>query len=384
MKGKEIMKRILVIIPHLKEGGGITELVYHVYSELAKKSNYKIEIIVESVLPGVKIPTFPDKIKIIHAPSFKHPLKYIFFWNRVAHMSSRYSYIHFHTDSLTKFYPYFVMMKKNNVIVHSHNATNGRVTSNKVKSVAHHVGMSIIKAGNFRRFACSDSAAKWLYRDQSYFQFNNAIDLKKFIFDPRLRKQIQVKMNLQGKNVYGHIGRFLPVKNQQRVIKIFSKISIQDPNAVLLLFGSGPDEMKIKKLVRILGIENQIYFMGFRSDVNRFLNVIDVVIFPSLFEGLPISLVEAQANGVSVFFSDEITNQVKLLPTSHSFSLNDSDENIANKVLEADLSQNKRKESIAILKQRGYDLSDMIADLDAFYSTYDHHSWRKKSIYAVD
>ena len=375
------MKKILIILPHLKEGAGLTEFVHQVYPELAQKFNYKIDIITETVLSGAKIPNFPETFKITNGPSITHAWKYFKFWNKVAKKASTYDYVHFHTDSLTKFYPYFVMRKKNNVIVHSHNATNKRITSSRLKSMLHKIGMRIIRNSSFRKFACSDIAAQWLFGNGNYFQVNNAIDLKKFKYDDKQREKLIKELALQGKVVYGHVGRFLPVKNHEKLIGIFHEIHAQQGNAVLLLFGNGENQGKIKNLVNDLDLQNSVYFTGFHSDLNVFLNVIDGFIFPSFSEGLGTSLIEAQANGIPVFFSDVIPHRVKILPNSQLFSLQETDHEIATKILNTNLTEYNRTDAIKMIADQGYELSDLIMDIDEFYSTYDHSDWSRKTIY---
>ena len=361
------MKRVLVILPHLKEGAGLTEFVHQVYPKLAQKFDYKVEIITETILPGVKIPTFPENFKITNGPSITHVWEYIRFWNNVAKQSLTYDYIHFHTDSLTKFYPYFVMRKKNNVIVHSHNATNERITNNKLKNMLHKTGMRVIHHGNFRRFACSDLAAKWLFGHDDYFQVNNAINLESFRYDENRRGELRKKFALQGKVVYGHVGRFLPVKNHEKLIRIFDKIHIQQENSVLLLFGNGANQEKIKNLVNGLGLQDSVYFLGFHSDLNVFLNVVDGFIFPSFSEGLGTSLIEAQANGIPVFFSDVIPHRVKILPNSQFFSLQETDQEIATKILNTNLARYNRIDANELVAKSGYELSDLVQEINEFY-----------------
>lgn len=377
------MKNILVIVPHLKEGGGLTEFVRHLYTELVNNKSYHVVIITEATLPETRIPKFSDKIKIIKAPAVTKIKDYVTFWNRVAHNSNKYDYVHFHTDSLTKFYPYFVMRNKENVIVHSHSSTNERITKNVIKRMLHKIGKRIVHKGKFKKFACSNFAAKWLFNDDSYIQVNNAIDLEKFKFDKNQRKKIEEEFNLKGKTVYGHVGRFLPVKNQSRVVEIFAKIYSLDRDSVLFFFGEGGERTQVEYLVKSLGLEDVVYFMGFRQDVNRFLNVLDWIIFPSLYEGLPITLIEAQANGVNVLFSDTITTQVKLLETSKSFSLSEDNSVVADRMLHVKLETNKRILACSFLKEKGYDLNDLVQDMHEFYSTYDHAGWNRKTIYEV-
>lgn len=381
-------KKVVVVVSHLKQGGGITEIVLRFYSRLVRKYNYQVQIIAETKLPGVVIPEIPEGIDLVFSPSIKHFRQYVCFWKKVEKTTDENVFIHFHTDSLTKFIPYVILRHRRNVVVHSHNSMNLRVTGNIIKRIAHKFGKKLINNYGFFRFACSDTAAKWLFDNESYYQINNGIPLASFSFDPNKRSVIRKKYNLQDACVYGHIGRFEYPKNQLRLVRIFNEISKEQDNARLMLIGNGKDEMRIKRLVSELGIENKVYFTGFVANVDELLNAIDVIIFPSVYEGLPISLIEAQANGIPVYYSDAITNEVQILPTSHSFSLTSSDSDIANFVLgEQQRDQVSRSNAQSLVEKAGYDVWSVVDDLARFYS----HATKNKAkfssgigVYEVD
>ena len=129
---------------------------------------------------------------------------------------------------------------------------------------------------------------------------NNAIQLQHFQYDEEKRKELRDKYNLNNKNVIGHIGRFQPQKNQEFLVEIFSRYLKQDNNAILMLIGQGENEDKVKQRISELGINDKVMLMGVRQDVNELLQAMDVFVLPSLFEGLGMVLIEAQAAGLHV------------------------------------------------------------------------------------
>lgn len=298
------------------------------------------------------------------------PLAYVLDWLKYRKTCNLFDYIHFHTDNLTKFFPLLLLFNKNNVVIHSHNSTNDKVTSSKLKTIMNSIGKYVVKQSKFVNFACSDTAAEWLFGNQPYIQVNNGVNIKDFAFNNELRKRYIIELQLQGKRVFAHVGRFSHQKNQIRLIKIFKEIHNNIPDSVLLLIGQGDLENEIKRMVSYEGLTKSVRFLGFRNDIRNLMNAVDDIIFPSLYEGLPISLVEAQANGVPVFYADTITSEVKLLPSSKSFNLSQSDNNIASIILTnlVEMDALERIKAQDIVEKKGYGDEHTVTQLYNFYS----------------
>lgn len=165
--------------------------------------------------------------------------------------------------------------------------------------------------------ACGEKAGRWLFGDQAYEQgqvvlLSNAIDVERFLFSEEKRKAARAKLGLTDGFVIGHVGRFQLQKNHERILEIFRQIQEMEPDVRLLLVGEGELLPKIREKAREYQLEKQIVFAGVRSDVEDCLCAMDVFLFPSLFEGLPFTLVEAQANGLPCVISDRITREVVL------------------------------------------------------------------------
>lgn len=365
--------RILVVVRSLNHGGGISEWVSKYYNDLANRyEDFNCDILVESGQVDMNIDKLNSKIKFIKLPNIKkNPIKYHLKWLKIARKIQKYNYVHFHIDNLVKFYPFLLLKKSNNIIIHSHNSTNNQVNSSNLKRKMHKFGKKIIKKYNFTRFACSDLAAKWLFDDLDYVQINNGINLYEFKFNENLRSNYLKELNLNKNDaIYGHIGRMVYQKNHDKLVEIFNYILKYQPTSKLLLIGQGELELKVKQKILNLGIEKSVIFLGYRSDVKDIINIFDYCIFPSRFEGLPIALVEAQANGIPIFYSDRITKEVELLDESLSFSIDEKSESIAMKIIEQTRKSNiKREESVTILKNKGYEQSDVVEKLYDFYKS---------------
>lgn len=360
--------KILVVCRNLKLGSGITSWILNYYRVLASKKDVTIDLLVEEPIANSQKLNIPNDIHLIKIPSMKHHFwQYLLDWHRISqYCETDYTYVHIHLDNLVRFFYLFFLRKKNNVILHSHNSYNDEVENNKIKWLLHQLGKLIVKHGKFIHFACSDLAANWLFGKAPYYQINNGIDLVDFKYNASLRREYLTQFNLVGKHVYGHIGRFAYQKNHERLIKIFSEIYQRDKLARLVLIGDGYNKEKIESLVSTMNLKQVVLFLGYRSDVDQLLNMLDYIIFPSLYEGLPISLVEAQANGIPVFYSNQITQEVSLLPESFSFSLAENDEKIANRIMQIKPLE-RREKAVTLLKKSGYEKKDVIDKLYHFY-----------------
>lgn len=154
---------------------------------------------------------------------------------------------------------------------------------------------------------CGPEAGRYLFGNRKFDIFNNAIDSKLFTFNNSVRLKKRKELSISDDCfVLGSVARFCPQKNHEFMIKIFKEILKLNPNSILLLIGAGPLHDPIVSKAKELGIASQIRFLGLRSDINEVLQAFDVFLMPSLFEGLPVSLIEAQAAGLPIVLSDSI------------------------------------------------------------------------------
>ncbi len=140
----------------------------------------------------------------------------------------------------------------------------------------------------------------------------NAIDTKKYFYDGDKRNRKRFELGLQDYFVVGHIGRFHPQKNHKFLLEIFKCIKEKQEKSKLVLVGDGPLRSQIENQIQKLGIEDSVMLLGSRSDVPEILQAMDVLVFPSLYEGLPGVVLEAQAAGLPCIVSDTVTEEVAI------------------------------------------------------------------------
>lgn len=163
--------------------------------------------------------------------------------------------------------------------------------------------------------ACSDSAADWLFSSHSSAAtiLKNGIDVEKFTFSQDVRTEVRKELGIDNESyVIGHVGRFNNPKNHSFLIDIFADFNKIKPESLLILVGDGPLRCDIEKKVINLKLEEKIKFLGIRDDINRLFQTFDVFVFPSLFEGLGMVLIEAQASGLPCLVSDVVPNEADL------------------------------------------------------------------------
>ena len=205
--------------------------------------------------------------------------------------------------------------------------------------------------------ACSEAAGKWLYGKHPYILLNNAIDLERFRFDPVVRDACRSEFGIGGEFVMGHIGNFYEPKNHPFLIEIFAAFHKRNPNSKLLLAGGGPDVAAAEEKAKALHLQNAVIFAGKRTDPERIYQALDVFVMPSLWEGLPLVLLEAQASGLPVLASDRITKEVRCAENFRYLPLEEGVEIWVEHLLA--LSREKAERTLATtegLRQRGFDI----------------------------
>lgn len=219
-------------------------------------------------------------------------------------------------------------------------------------------------------WACSKLAAEWMYGKKAVDSgkvtiINNAIDFKKFSFSQEKRDALRNELGLEGKFVIGHVGRFEKAKNHEFLIDVFTEVAEQEEKAFLLLIGEGSLMESIRKKVSELHLEKKVLFLGVRNDVADLYNVMDVFLFPSLYEGLGMVAVEAQVNGMPVVASTEVPKEAKITENIKWYSLDLESKKWATEVLSA-----KRvafAETLKSMQESGFDIVNEARKLDKMY-----------------
>ena len=218
-------------------------------------------------------------------------------------------------------------------------------------------------------FSCGDEASVWLFGKKNAdkaFTMTNAIDTKCFAYREEKALQIRKQLDAEQTKNFIHVGRFNIQKNHEFLIAVFNELLKKDFNQKLFLVGEGELKKQIQEQVAKLGIEQKVFFLGSRNDVNELLQGMDVFLFPSLFEGLPVSFVEAQASGVRCVISDGIPKEAILIPENVSvLSLKESAIQWANKIHALNLCSKKDVSQQII--DKGYDIESNVRILENKY-----------------
>jgi len=301
--------RVLVIGMHDIIGGVETFLMS--YWRHIDKSKFQLDFL--SIYPKL---CFEDELieggaKIHVASDFKkHPLKYARELSKIL-KEGKYDIVHINMLSAANFIPFIVAKRSKikKIIAHAHNTGTPKGILRKFLNMFCKK-LILSKATDF--WACSKKAGKWMFGDDRAKIIRNAIDVKKFSFNETAREKIRKEFSLENKFVIGNVGRFHEQKNHKFLIDVFAEVYKQDKNAVLLLVGDGELKNTIEKKIEGLGLKNAVILAGIRTDVENFYQVFDVFVLPSLFEGLAITLIEAQCAGVAIVASDSVTPEANV------------------------------------------------------------------------
>lgn len=241
---------------------------------------------------------------------------------------NNYNTVHIHSEVAYKHFLYAAAAKISGVrqiIIHSH-SSNIDGDNKGFKYLCHIILKTFVNRLGTDFLACSKPAAEWMFTEKtlnsSRFRFlHNGIDPNSYKFSMIKRNEKRKEFGITKKVVLGHVGALKKVKNQERILSIIKDIN--DSNYKLMLIGDGDDKEKLVKKAKEFGIDNQVMFLGSRTDVADLLQAIDVIVFPSFFEGIPMALIEAQATGIPIVASDTINKAIKINDNIRFVSLED-------------------------------------------------------------
>lgn len=271
-----------------------------------------------------------------------------------------YKIVHSHIDAMS--YLPLLAAKRAGVpvrIAHSHNTAIDLDFKYPLKQ---YFRARINGVANYR-LACGTKAGEFLFGGKDFSVIPNAIDTSKFCFNPEISIAKKRELNLEGKFVVGHIGRFSYQKNHTFLIKIFSEVLKREKDAVLLLIGNGEKEELIKQQVSKLGIGEQVLFLGNRSDVDELYSAMDVFVLPSHFEGIPVVGIEAQFSGLACIFSDKVPREVDFTDNCSFVGLDTSADGWAEHILSF-----KNIERVSADNSNSlYDIRNAVINLEKLY-----------------
>ena len=347
--------RILQIVPNMQMGG-LETLIMNVYRNI-DRNKVQFDFLVhykEKKYFDEEIESLGGKIYRFSLRNDNNIFKYIKELNYFYKIHTEYKVIHCHMSSIG--FINFLVAKKNGIkvrIAHSHNNLTDKTLKGRIKKIM----MLPYKYVSTLNFACSKSAGKFLFGNKKFEVIPNAIEIEKFSYNPKARKKIRKELNIQGDTlVVGHVGRFNVQKNHMFLINIFEKLLKFNENCKLVLAGDGELRENILSLVREKQIADNVIFLGNRKDINDIYQAFDIFVFPSLFEGLGITLIEAQISGLCCFTSKGvIAEEANITDNYISISLKDNEAIWAENIIK-NIKSNKRTDHMKEAKRNGFDI----------------------------
>lgn len=241
-------------------------------------------------------------------------------------------------------------------ILHSHSNRCG-----KGEEWLHYLLRPVVNCFVTERYACSREAGNWMYGDRTFQIIHNAIDIDKYKYNEEKRGTLRQAYHLTDAVVVGHVGRFHPVKNQKFLVEILKTMLRDNRHIRLVLVGGGKLEEEIKQYAIQLGVRENILFLGDRNDVADIMQMFDVFVLPSLFEGFGIAILEAQAEGIPCIAADSVPKETNITGHIKYMSLNKSVEEWA-LLIEKVSRESRYNETIKIM-QAGYDIKKVASTM---------------------
>ena len=356
--------RILQVFGALNRGGA-ESMIMNLYRAI-DRSKIQFDFVKHTSSPCA----FDEEINslggvVYCAPKFKiyNYFSYKKWWNNFFKQHPEYKVVHGHLFSIASIFFKEAHKYKCRTIGHSHSA---KVSIKSIKQFFRQPFLKSLPKYSDYCFACAQAAGAWIFKGKQFTVLNNAIDSEKFLFSPEARNCIRNEFNLQKKFVLGNVGRLTLQKNQEFLIDVFAEIHKKEENSVLMIVGVGELNSHLKDKVRSLELDKSVVFTGARADVPALLSAMDVFVFPSLWEGLPVTVIEAQAAGLPIVCSDSVTKEVVVTDLVEMLPLSQSAEAWATSVLQKkNISRNADvKEKIVAA---GYDIHTTARWLEMFY-----------------
>ena len=354
--------RILHIVTNMSYGG-LENLLMNYYRNIDR------EIIQFDFLTHVDIhQDFEDEIRMLggriyrlprlnpFSPSYRKKLDGFF------RLHPEYTIAHCHLDCLAGI-P-LKAAQKNHVpirIAHGHGCSQ----NHNLKYLIKMLYKPTIPRYATALFACGEKAGDWMFGGEPYTVMRNAIDAGAFRYGRERACQKKEELGFVGKFVIGHVGQFREEKNHLFLIEVFAEIARKDDNCVLLLVGKGPKMEPAKERARALGIAEKVCFAGARSDIPELMQAMDVFVLSSIYEGLPVTMVEAQAAGLPCVISSGISAECKLTDAVEQIALSEGAPVWADRILT--YKTFSRQDTYDRIVESGFDIQANARWLKDFY-----------------
>jgi glycosyltransferase involved in cell wall biosynthesis len=339
-----------------KKTGGIESFLLNLNSYLHGKVDCEVICPYENSSDEISFSRIGTKV--IKISETRQIIRYIIQINKIM-KNGKYDVVHMNKCSAINIIPILIAYKNRiPIIIHSHNSMT---RLGVVGMPIHMLNRWIIGNLSKKNLACSDVAGKWMFGNRRYTVIKNGINTNSYLFDMEKRIKLRNEWGIsEDKIVFTNLGDLRKQKNPILLISIFNMVcKIKD--AVLMIVGDGILREEMEQVINNNNIEDKVFFLGHRLDVSNILNAIDCLLMPSLYEGLPMSCIEAQASGMQLFLSDTISKEVEVTKHVHWFSLNQSIEEISDMIATncTQLTESERKADNLIVRKNGFDYEEM-------------------------
>lgn len=359
--------RVLQVLGGLNRGGAET-MIMNLYRAV-DKTKVQFDFIIHSPNEDAyasEIEAMGGKIFVFPKYNLKNTCSYKKHWKKFLSEHPEYKVVHSHVRSYA--IVFLTVAKKFGLttVVHSHSTSNGSGAGALVKMI---MQRPLRKRVDYL-FSCSEESGRWLFGDKAitkdnYRMIPNAVDTEKFLFNEKARIKMRGELGIpDGTVAYCHVGRFHEAKNHPFLLEVFRKILDRGQNAVLLVAGDGDLRAEIEAKIDELGISSSVKLLGSRGDVSDILCAADAFIFPSRWEGLPVTVVEAQASGLTSFVSDTVTRDVNTSHLVKYLPIDSGTELWVDAILNSEL---KRENVIEQIRAAGFDVHASAEWISEFY-----------------
>jgi len=305
---------------------------------------------------GINLVVLPSR----HGNPQKH---YLMLWRALK--KGHYDIVHDHGNSSMMAIELTIakLTGVKNRIAHSHNTTCPNMKVHKLLN-------PYFRTVYTKALACGELAGKWLFGENNFEVLPNGFHTEDFAFSPQNRHSIRTELGIENQLVIGHIGRINEQKNQEYLLDIFKEVASRLTDAFLLIVGTGPDEEKIKTRVQEHPYKNRIILYGETDTPTALYSAMDVFVFPSRYEGLPVVLLEAQISGLPCIVSDTVTKEVDLGDLKWR-SINDDPKQWANVIFSSEYRSEKERTAYKehhFEMIQSYDITQSVKQLDKIYT----------------
>lgn len=359
--------RVLQIVEMINENSGVSSVVMNYYKHI-DKNRFVFDFMTHTpVSKEIRSQLEKEGSKVYEMPALTGRNIPIYQKKLDAFFKehTEYQIIHGHLPNAAAFYMRAAKKYGNQIrILHSHNS---RGADSKLKRVRNYFLNHMGVAASNVYFACSKSAGAYLFHttdENKVTIIHNAIDIEKFSYKEDIRERLRKRCQVEDKLVIGHMGRFAEQKNHRFIVQIAKSLKEKREDFVFLLVGDGKLRPEIEQMVQIEGLTEHFIFTGSVENPQDYYQMMDVFILPSIYEGLPVVGVEAQAAGLPCMFADTITREALLTPQVKQLSIQNADawsEELSKVML------GRYPDYVNLVKQNGFDIKTEAGRLEDIY-----------------